>query len=73
MAVDLVIVYLKTILEVFTESFATKWTTYKATSTNSSPHWENPMSIAPKNDVGATFLIAVENESLTRCLPVQIR
>lgn len=51
----------------------TMYYTYSAISTNSNPHWLNPMSIAPKKDVGATFLITVDTGNFTRCFPVQIR
>lgn len=47
-----------------------KCRSYSATSTNSKPHCENPISIAPKKDVGATFLTAVEIDNLTLCFPV---
>lgn len=46
---------------------------YKATSTNSSPNCENPMSTAPKNDVGATLRMAVDTGSFTLCFPVKTR
>lgn len=72
MTVDLVIVYLQIEIELLSFSERKEEETYKATSTNSSPHCENPMSTAPKNEVGATFLITVETGSFTLCLPVKI-